>query len=136
MIGANEDSTCWTQAFELLKEIALEEKKENPHLQLETLDDITDYTYDIQGWLEDCMDEIDMSGNPETLLRMCNDLLDIFEWPEYIGSDIKFRKCSVLGALRRKEEAEAFCKEWFRKRTGKYRSSNGRVLYFYGYEKT
>lgn len=49
MIGANEDHNCWVQAFELLKEIALEEKKENPHLQLETLDDITDYAYDIQG---------------------------------------------------------------------------------------
>ena len=76
MIGANGDSACWTQAFELLKEIALEEKKENPHLQLETLDDITDYAYDIQGWLEDCMDEIDMSGNSEILLDMCNDLLN------------------------------------------------------------
>lgn len=115
MIGANGDSACWTQAFELLKEIALEEKKENPHLQLETLDDITDYAYDIQGWLEDCMDEIDMSGNSEILLDMCNDLLDIFEWPEYTDSDIKFRKCSVLGALRRKEEAEVFCKEWLEK---------------------
>lgn len=112
MIGANEDNNCWVQAFELLKEIALEEKKENPHLQLETLDDITDYAYDIQGWLEDCLDEIDMSGNSEILLDMCNDLLDIFEWPEYTGSDIKFRKCSVLGNLRRKEEAEAFCKGW------------------------
>lgn len=112
MIGANEDNNCWVQAFELLKEIALEEKKENPHLQLETLDDITDYAYDIQGWLEDCLDEIGMSGNSETLLDMCNDLLDIFEWPEYTGSDIKFRECSVLGTLRRKEEAEAFCKGW------------------------
>lgn len=115
MIGANEDGGCWTEGFLLLKDLALEEKKENPHLQLETLDDITDYAYDIQGWLEDCLDEIDMNGNFGVLLDMCNDLLDIFEWPEYTGSDIKFRKCSVLGALGRKEEAAEFCKEWMEK---------------------
>lgn len=114
MIGAEKDGSCWQQAFELLKEIILEERRENPGFasQLEMIDDATDYEYDIQGWLEDCLDEIDMRGEYETLLKMCDDLLHLFRWPEYTGSDIKFRKSATLGALGRKEEAVKYCKEW------------------------
>lgn len=117
MIGAEKNGSCWQQAFELLKEIVLEERKEHPNYasQLETLDDATDYDYDIQGWLEDCLDEIDMKGEYETLLSMCEDLLNLFEWPEYTGSDIRFQKASALGALDRCEEAADYCREWIEK---------------------
>ena len=76
MIGAEKDGSCWEKAFELLKEIILEERKVNPGFasQLEMVDDATDYEYDIQGWLEDCLSEIDMRGEYELLLKMCDDL--------------------------------------------------------------
>lgn len=114
MIGAEMDGSCWQQAFELLKEIVHEERTENPSFapKLEMIDDATDYEYDIQGWLEDCLDEIDMREEYALLLKMCDDLLTMFTWPEYTGSDIKFRKASVLGELDRKIEAAEFCKEW------------------------
>lgn len=55
MVMFSEDSDCWQQAFELLKEIVLEERKQKPGfgLELEKLEDETDYAYDISGWLED-----------------------------------------------------------------------------------
>ncbi len=114
MIGAEKDGRCWIQAFELLKEIIFEERKENSGFasQLEMIDEATDYEYDIQGWLEDCLDEVDMRGEYKVLLKMCDDLLGMFGWPEYTGSDIKFRKFAVLGALGRKDEAAKYCKEW------------------------
>ena len=49
--------------------------------------------------MEDCLDEIDMREEYETLLTMCNDLLELFGWPEYSDSDIKFRKATVLREL-------------------------------------
>lgn len=117
MVGAEKDWSCWTQAFELLKEIVLEERQNDPNYasQLEMLDDVTDYEYDIQGWLEDCLDEIDMREDHEDLLNICNDLLSLFGWPEYTGSDIKLRKSIALSKLGNKEEAVRFCKEWLKK---------------------
>lgn len=114
MIGAEKDGGCWVQAFKLLKEIILEERQENKDFasQLEMVDDVTDYEYDIQGWLEDCLDEIDMREQYDVLLEMCDDLLELFDWPEYTGSDIRFRKTIVLKELGRKEEAAEYGEKW------------------------
>lgn len=117
MIGAEKDGSCWKQAFELLKEIVLEERKENPGFapQIEDLDEATEYEYDVQGWLEDCLDETDMRKDEESLLRMCDDLLNMFAWPGYTGSDLKFRKAMALGDLGREKDSVKYCEEWIQK---------------------
>ena len=114
MIGADTDDSCWIQAFELLKEIIQEERKLKPDYapQIELLEEETDYGYDITGWLEDCLDEIDMRENYEFLLKASEDLLNLFGWPEYTGSDLKFRKVSALLNLKREKEAVAYCNKW------------------------
>ena len=76
------------------------------------MDDITDYEFNFQGWLEDCLDEIDMSGDFETVLRICDDILELFVWPGFTGSDIKFRKVATLGALGKKDEVQEYSKKW------------------------
>ena len=117
MIGAEKDGSCWEQAFELLMEIVREEREQNSNYapELELLDDATDYEYDIQGWLEDCLDEVEMRGNIKAVLNMCNNLLDMFGWPECTGSDIKSRKAAAMARLGQKKEAAEFCKKWLRK---------------------
>ncbi len=117
MIGAEEDNSCWEQAFELLMEIVQEERVQDSTFasELEMLDDATDYEYVIQGWVEDCLDEIEMREEHKTLLYMCDKLLDMFGWPEYTGSDIKFRKTAAMAQLGKKKEAAEFCKKWLQK---------------------
>jgi len=117
MVGAEKDTSCWEQAFELLKEIVLEKRKEDKNYArtLEMLDDVTEYMFDIQGWMDDCLEEFDMRGDHLTLLHMCDDLLNLFSWPEYSGSDIKFMKSSALKELGKTKEAVNFCEEWIRK---------------------
>lgn len=117
MIGSEMDGSCWLNAFELLKEIVQEERDKNPSFtpDLELLDEATDYKYDIQGWLEDCLDEIDIREEYETLLKMCDDLLHLFSFPEDTGSDIKFRKSSALNFLGRHKEAAKYCEKWIEK---------------------
>ena len=117
MIGAEKDGSYWEKAFELLMEIVREERQENSNfaLELEMLEEVTDYEYDIQGWLEDCLDEIDMRGNHRTLLQMCDALLGTFGWPEYTGSDIEFRKAAAMAQLGQKKESAEFCKKWLQK---------------------
>ena len=117
MIGVEKDGNCWVRAFELLMEIVREERQTNPNYasELEMLEEVTDCECDIQGWLEDCLDELDMREEHRTLLKMCDDLLDMFGWPEYTGSDIKMRKATVMAALGQKEESAEFCKKWLQK---------------------
>lgn len=94
-----------------------EERKQNPEFaaELEKLEDDTDYAYDVSGWLDDCLDEMDMRNEHEILLQMCEDLLDLFGWPEYTGSDLKMRKIFALLQLGRKEEAARFFEKWIKK---------------------
>ena len=117
MIGTDKDGTCWEKAFELLMEIVREERQKEPNCFQEVymLDEATDYKYDISEWLEDCLDEIDMREEYEVLFCMCDTLLSLFSWPDYTGSDLKFRKSCVLEALGRKNEAVSFCCKWFEK---------------------
>ena len=117
MIGAEKDGKCWLQAFELLMEIVREERQVNPNFasELEQLDEAMDYAYDIQSWLEDCLDELAMRKNYAVLLQMCDTLLKEFGWPEYTGSDIKFQKSTALEYLGREKEAVDFCEEWIAK---------------------
>ena len=117
LIDSEKDGSCWKQAFELLKEIVREERQADPSCmpELELVDDATDYEHDVQGWLEDCLDEMDMREDYETLLRMCDDLLEMFGWPEYTGSEIKFLKVSALGGLGRNREAVEYCRKWIQK---------------------
>lgn len=112
--GSEKGKSCWLQAYSLMKEIILEErgKKSGFAPSLEDLDDVTDFEYDIQGWLEDCLDEIDMREDYETLLNLCDDLLSLFQWPAYSGSDLKFRKSAALHSLGRNQEALQFCRSW------------------------
>lgn len=117
MIGAEKDGGCWLQAFELLMEIVREERQVNSDFapELEKLDDAMDYAYDIQNWLEDCLNELEMRKDYPTLLFMCDTLLNEFGWPEYTGSEIKFRKSAALKHLGQEKEAVTFCEKWIAK---------------------
>lgn len=117
MAGLEQDGSCWQQAFALLKEIVREERQADPSCmsQLEMVDDATDYEHSVQEWVEDCLDTVDMRKDYETLLRMCDDLLELFGWPDYSGSDIKFVKASALASLGRNQKAVEYCRKWIQK---------------------
>lgn len=114
MIGAEKDGSCWQKTFDYLMNIVREERRINPNYvpEIEMLEDEADYSCDITGWLEDCLDEMDMNGDYSTLLKMCNELLTLFSWPEYTGSDIKFRKASALSSLGQLKESVEYCEKW------------------------
>ena len=117
IFGGKNERSSWQQAFELLVEIVREEREKTPDFgaTLESLDDITDYEYDLESWLDECLDEMDMCGKHAVLLQMCDTLLELFGWPEYTGSDLKFRKSSALGAMGKTKESVAYCEEWMEK---------------------
>lgn len=104
----------WDRAFEILKEIVADEKIKQPEsvAELYLLDETTDDQYDVQGWLEDYLDDLDMRENKDELLKVCDELLSMFCWEEDVPSDIKFLKSSALRSLGRKDEAAKFCEEW------------------------
>lgn len=114
LAGFGEDRVCWQNAFETLKQILAEERSRTPDYgaELSQLDDDTDYRYDVQGWLEDYLDEVEMDQEAERLLQVCEELLELFQWKEDNPSDIKFLKASALGSMNRTDDEAAFCKQW------------------------
>ena len=51
------DINSWNTGFDLLQEIISNGRAEDPDFakELYLLDDETDYSHDVQGWLETCM---------------------------------------------------------------------------------
>lgn len=117
MIGADKDNSCWQKTFDYLIECVREERTADPNFatELNLVDDESDYEYGVSDWIEDCLDEIDMREQYDVLLSMCDTLLSMFSWPEYSGSDLKFRKSVVLGQLGREQERVRFCEAWLKK---------------------
>lgn len=117
MMGIDQDSSCWGAAFELLKDIIRGERSRDAGYapELYQLDDVTDFVYDIEGWLEDYIGELDMRGMWEELLEVCEDMLEMFAWKEISSSDFDFLRISALGNLGRNEEAVRLSREWMEK---------------------
>lgn len=114
MAGLEKRGNCWDEAFEALREALAGERMAEPEFgtELYLLDEERDYEYDIQGWLEDYLDDLDMRESRGKLLEVCNQLLELFRWEEERPSHIKSLKVSALKDLGRMEEAEAFCGKW------------------------
>lgn len=114
MADAREDKECWNKAFEVLKEIIANGRNERSEYgaELYLLDEDTDYCYDVQGWLEDYLDELDVREAHEKLLEVCDELIGMFQWKEDSPSNIKFLKSSTLNAMGRKDDAAEFCRQW------------------------
>lgn len=117
MAGIKENAGCWQQAFETLQEIVKNERANDKNFarELYLLDDMTDYVYDVGGWLEDYLDELDMREEYETLLQSCDWLLQNFDWTEGSATDICFAKSTTLAYLGKTQEADAFCEAWMKK---------------------
>ena len=114
LAGIEKDHGCWQKAFEVLKEIIADVRSSQPEhfAELYQLDEDTDFRYDIEGWLEDYLDEIDMREEHEKTLEVCDDLLGMFQWEVEKPSNINFLKASALEKLGRNEEALQFCRQW------------------------
>lgn len=116
MIGVEKDGSCWKNSFDLFKEILLEDREKNPGFapRLEMVDEETEFKYDVLGWIEDCLDEMDMKQEYQYLLKMYDDLLTMFSWSEgsVVRSEFMVGKAAALGSLGKSREAVTFCREW------------------------
>ena len=114
MADGGADINDWNDCFDVLIQIIENERESNPDFgrELNLLDDETDYRHDVQGWLEDYLDELDMREMYLRLETVCRKLLKIFEWKEEYPSDIRFMLASALGNQGREEEARKYCEDW------------------------
>ena len=114
MAGGGTDIKDWNDCFDVLIQIIENERESNPDFgrELDLLDDETDYRHDVQGWIEDYLDELDMREMYSRLETVCRKLLKIFEWKEEYPSDIRFMLASALGNQGRVEEARKYCEDW------------------------
>lgn len=115
MIKPDIDMSVWDDTFAMLVEIvkAGREKNSNYALELYYLDDLTDYEFQIEEWLEDYLRETDMREQYDKLEKICRTLLDLFQWKEENPVNLNFRIAAALGAQGKNEEAVSFCQEWY-----------------------
>ena len=104
------DINSWNTGFDLLQEIISNGRAGNPDFakELYLLDDETDYSHDVQGWLEDYLDELDMHEMYPELETVCRKLLKLFAWREEYPSEIRFLLASALGNQGKIEEAYTY----------------------------
>lgn len=114
-VSASDD--CWSKAYAIFKQIVKEGRDEQPGFapELHMLDDMTDFRYDVMGWLEEYMEHLDEEDDYETLLKVCDELLSMFAWEKCSASDLYFQRVTALAALGRRGEAAAFCENWLAK---------------------
>lgn len=114
MAGVAGSPDCWDKAFEVLKDIVADGRSERADYasELYQLDEMTDFEYDVQGWLEDYLDELDMREEKGKVLKVCDTLLDMFRWKEDNPSEIRFMKAMALKGLGENAAAADFCRHW------------------------
>lgn len=108
------DISKWNNCFNILLEIISDGRQVNLDFakELYMLDEETDYCYDVQGWIEDYMDELDTCEMYEELESVCRRLLKLFDWKEEYPADIRFALSSALCDQGRHEEALKYCEDW------------------------
>ena len=108
------DIDTWNAGFDLLQEIISNGRAENPDFakELYLLDDETDYSHDVQGWLEDYLDELDVYEIYPKLEAVCRKLLKLFTWEKEYPSEIRFLLASAMGNQGKTQEARKYCEDW------------------------
>lgn len=80
--------------------------------ELYLLDDGTDYQYDVQGWLEDYLEELDLHERYADLEAVCRQLLGMFQWEEDSPCAIRSILADSLRSQGRLEDALDYCSQW------------------------
>lgn len=107
---------CWNQTFDTLVQ-AIETERENNGKFAEYYYEIgeeLDYEVDVDGWLEDYLDDLEVRGQQERVIEVCNKIISLFRWETGEQTDFRFRISTALSALNRKEEALQLCEDWYR----------------------
>lgn len=117
LTGGDSNGGDWDKAYEILCEIIREGRRQNSNYapELDLLDDETDYKYDVCGWIEDYLDYLDEEEQYEKLRKVCEELIELFQWKEESPTDLRYYIAFSLGVERKVEEALAFCEEWYKK---------------------
>ncbi len=112
--GRNGDN-CWKDAFDTLVQAIEAERENNKDFGKEyfQLEDEIEYHYDILGWMEDYLNELEVTQKHEELIHSCEKLIQMFEWKEDSPSDLKFRISVALGEQNKFKEAQEFCERWY-----------------------
>ena len=108
---------AWNSCYSTLLEIIDRGRESDASFapELYCLDDDTDYAHDVESWLDDYLDELDMAAQYEELEAVCRRVAAMFTWKEADPSELYFRISSALSAQGKTQEALSFCEDWYKK---------------------
>lgn len=102
----------WMEAWELCKEIVAKLPRK---MTIYELEEESDYSIVLDGWLAEMEMELGNAGEQEKRLRFCHEVLDTFDWIEGDGGEFRAAIGEALYNLGRKEEGWAWFEEWMRR---------------------
>ena len=105
----------WDEAFSVLMQMVEEERSGEPEFarELIEIDEDTGYLYDIEGWLEDYLDELDVKEQYGELFQVCGKLIQMFHWEEGKLSYLKYLTSLALRGQGKYAEAYDYCEAWY-----------------------
>ena len=129
IVGPNYEENCWHKGYEVLKDIVKSQRISNESYgkTVEELDVETDNLYYIEEWVNDYIDEMLFTKEYDLLLKVCDELFDLFDWPLYTGSTIKLGKCRALCYLKEVDKADVYSKLWYKNESENIQAGIGRI---------
>jgi len=112
--SSDSDIKTWEKTFSLLVDIIVDLKAEKPEVteMLDELEDYTDYRYDISGWLEDYLDQLEAQERYETMEISCKKLLELFPGEEIWHGDWKAYLMEGYNGQGKHQESIAYGRNW------------------------
>lgn len=109
------DLNSWNEAFEALISAIQEERSNNKNFAPEwsNVDDETEYQFDVDGWMEDYLDELGMRKQHEKCIEVCRKVISLFRWKEEDPDVFNVQIASTLAAEGKNKEALEFSEAWY-----------------------
>lgn len=113
----NEEASMenWDAGFDVLMEIVAKGRSRSRFFvrKLDQIDESTKGVHDVNGWLEDYLEELAVNGRYGQLEKVCGKLLETFDWDADSPSDLRFQMATALGSQGKQQEALKYCEEWY-----------------------
>ena len=104
----------WDAGFAVLMEIVEKGRQKSRFFvrKLDQIDESTKGVHDVNGWMEDYLEELAVQEKYGQLEKVCGKLLELFDW-DADSSDIKFQMATALASQGKQQEALKYCEEWY-----------------------
>lgn len=116
MESGKSGTEIWDRTFEAFTEAVRIQKELTPDFtdDFYEMEDKLDYKIDVEGWLEDYLDELTVGNMNDKVIEVCSRIISMFKWEKDSPAEFRFQIAGALGSQGKYEEVWQYCSEWYR----------------------